>query len=162
MTTTNISFVTLLAASVFFVPFSSNADETPPAEGGALYDWLAAGNYKDWVQESDKHQSKGPHPVTVIAYLNTLLDDSLAAGSTNHPEGAAAVKELFDDSGKLSGWAVSIKTQVDSDSGQGWYWYEMLGTNKDSRVVADGNGVGLCFGCHTPGSDFVLIPHPLK
>jgi len=127
-----------------------------------LYDWLVAGNYKGWAQESEKHKSAGPHPDTVIAYLNAALNDSLAAGSSSHPEGAAAVKELYDNGGKLSGWAVSIKTQPDSAAGQGWYWYEILGTSADSRVVADGNGVPLCFGCHTPGNDFVLIPHPLK
>jgi len=155
-------YTALLISSFAVAPLKSNADETPPTEGSALFDWLAAGNYKDWVQESEKHKSLGPHPQTVIAYLNTLLNDSLAADSSSHPEGAAAVKELFDGSGKLSGWAVSVKTQADSAAGQGWYWYEILGTNADSRVVADGNGVPLCFGCHTPGKDFILISHPLK
>jgi len=143
-------------------PFAVNSDETPPADGAALFDWLSAGNYKNWVHESEKHKSAGPHPQSVIAYLNAKLDASLAAGAASHPEGSAAVKELFDGDGNLSGWAVSIKTQADSASGQGWYWYEMLGTKVDSRVVADGNGVPLCFGCHTPGKDYVLIPHPLK
>jgi len=160
--TKNISFATLLIAIATLLPFNTGADETPPVDGGTLYEWLVAGNYKGWAQESQKHKSQGPHPETVIAYLNAALNDSLATGSKNHPEGAAAVKELYGNDGKLSGWAVSIKTQPDSASGQGWYWYEILGTTADSRVVADGNGVALCFGCHTPGNDFVLIPHPLQ
>ncbi len=140
----------------------SIASDTPPANGDELFDWLKAGNYKSWVHESKQHPSAGPHPQAVIAYLNSILDESMASGADNHPQGAAAVKELFDGSGNLSGWAVSIKTDADSAAGQGWYWYEMLGTTVDSRVVADGNGVPLCFGCHTPGNDFVLIPYPLK
>lgn len=139
-----------------------NSADTPPAEKEALFDWLKSGSYQSWVHESEAHPSAGPHPVKVIAYLNTLLNDSLTAGATAHPKGAAAVKELYNAQGDLNGWAVSIKTEDDSAAGQGWYWYEILGTNADDRVVASANGVPLCFGCHTPGQDFVLIPHPLK
>ncbi len=152
--------VSLIAA----IPLAASvqADENPPTGHDSLFTWLKAGNYKSWVSESEQHRSAGPHPQAVIAYLNKALDDSLTAGNDTHPQGAAAVKELFDGSGQLSGWAVSLKTGDNSDAGQGWYWYEILGTSADSRVVADGNGVPLCFGCHTPGKDFVLIPHPLK
>jgi len=139
-----------------------HADDVPPVTGTALFDWLKAGSYKTWVQESEQHPSAGPHPSAVTAYLNSILDDSLTNGSQSHPVGSAAVKELFNPGGELSGWAVSVKTDKDSQAGKGWYWYEILGTNADDRVVADGNGVPLCFGCHTPGNDFVLIPHPLK
>lgn len=141
---------------------NSAQDVTPPTNGSELFDWLQSGSYKTWQHESEKHKSAGPHPSSVIAYLNPLLDESLGSGSDAHPIGAAAVKELYSASGELGGWAVSIKTDADSNGGQGWYWYEILGTSSDSTVVADGNGVPLCFGCHTPGADFVLIPHPLK
>jgi len=156
------TFKPVFLAVAFTLPQVGFSDEVPPTNGDALYDWLSAGSYKEWVHESDRHPSAGPHPSSVIAYLNKLLDESLSSGAAVHPKGAAAVKELFDDAGELSGWAVSVKTDSDSAAGQGWYWYEMLGTKPDSRVVADGNGVPLCFGCHTPGNDFVLIPHPLK
>lgn len=151
------SFTLAVGLSAF-----AHADENPPAGGDALYEWLTAGSYKEWNSESGQHKSAGPHPQAVIAYVNKLLDQSLAAGADSHPKGSAAVKELYDSNGILSGWAVSLKTQPDSAAGKGWYWYEMLGTSKDSTVVADGNGVGLCLGCHTPGRDFVLIPYPLK
>jgi hypothetical protein len=127
-----------------------------------LLKWLQAGSYKQWVHESKAHKSLGPHPVQVIAYLNAALDESLGAKNKSHPKGSAAVKELLDASGKLSGWAVSVKTAEDSAAGQGWYWYEILGTEASGNVVASANGVPLCFGCHTPGKDFVLIDHPLK
>jgi len=152
----------LIASVTLTLSYPIVAQDTPPAEGKALYLWLKAGNYKNWVHESEPHKSAGPHPSAVIAYLNAPLNESLNSGAAAHPAGSASVKELFDTSGELSGWAVSIKTQEDSAAGKGWYWYEILGTEEDSRVVADGNGVPLCFGCHTPGNDFVLIPHPLK
>lgn len=136
--------------------------QVPPSDATKLLQWLQDGRYKTWAKESKPHASLGPHPTQVVAYLNGALDKSLAAKAAAHPKGSAAVKELLDASGKLSGWAVSIKTQADSAAGKGWYWYEILGTNAGGRVVASANGVPLCFGCHTPGRDFVLIPHPLK
>jgi hypothetical protein len=152
----------LICALLQVGSFGAVADEDPPVGHDSLFQWLKAGNYKSWVSESKPHPSAGPHPQAVIAFLNESLNASLAAGNASHPRGAAAVKELFDGKGEISGWAVSVKTEDDSDGGNGWYWYEILGTTADSRVVADGNGVPLCFGCHTPGKDFVLIPHPLK
>lgn len=157
-----VSLISLSAVFSLIIFQFASADENPPTDGTALYSWLKAGEYKDWKHESKMHKSAGPHPQQVLTYLNKSLDDSLSKGAKSHPKGSATVKELFDGSGNLSGWAVSVKTQADSAAGQGWYWYEMLGTNPDSNVVADGNGVPLCFGCHTPGKDFVLIPHPLK
>ncbi|MEZ5659636.1 MAG: hypothetical protein R3E83_14215 [Burkholderiaceae bacterium] len=156
------AIIGVLMASVIATPARAAADETPPVDPAPLLAWLQAGNYKAWPHESAPHRSLGPHPAQVIAYLNPTLDASMASASQTHPQGSAAVKELFDSSGKLSGWAVSVKTAANSDSGKGWFWYEILGTTSSARVVASANGVPLCFGCHTPGRDFVLIPHPLK
>ena len=152
----------LLLFAGMSIPFFSASAETPPVNPDQLFDWLKAENYKSWSHESEPHKSAGPHPSSVIAYLNPVLDQSLAAGASAHPKGAAAVKELFNPSGELNGWAVSVKTEEDSKAGDGWFWYEILGTSPDSRIVAADNGVPLCFGCHTPGRDFILIPHPLK
>jgi hypothetical protein len=85
----------------------------------------------------------------------------MAAKAASHPRGAAAVKELQDTGGRVSGWAVSVKTSASSDGGKGWFWYEILGASSGGNVVAQANGVPLCIGCHTRGRDFVLIPHPL-
>lgn len=143
-------------------PVLAESADVPPTDGAALLQWLQAGRYKAWAKESAPHKSLGPHPSQVIAYLNPALDQSLAAQAQAHPKGAAAVKELFDAAGRLSGWAVSVKTARDSDGGKGWYWYEILGTTAGANVVAQANGVPLCFACHAPGRDFVLIAHPLK
>lgn len=135
--------------------------EPVPAGGAALNAFLAAGKYKSWPRESKPHASAGPHPTEVIAYLNPALEASLRGGAAEHPVGAAAVKELYDAAGKLNGWAVSVKVAA-GRAGAGWYWYEVFGTQPDARPVADGAGVPLCFGCHTPGRDYVLTPFPLR
>lgn len=158
---TFLAFVSVSLALSSVSAFAQGT-EVPPTESAQLLRWLQAGSYKNWSKESAPHKSLGPHPTQVIAYLNQALNQSLAAKAATHPMGSAAVKELLDASGKLSGWAVSVKTSSDSAGGKGWYWYEILGTNAGSNVVAQANGVPLCFGCHTPGRDFVLIAHPLK
>ncbi len=157
-----IRVVLLCLCSLIGLGAHAQSAETPPTERAALLKWLQAGSYKSWVHESAPHKSLGPHPVQVVAYLNAALDQSLTSKGKSHPKGSAAVKELLDAGGELSGWAVSIKTEADSAAGKGWYWYEILGTDKTGNVVAAANGVPLCFGCHTPGKDFVLIPYPLK
>lgn len=154
--------ITLVALALVANMVSAQSGNVPPTAKDALLNWLQAGSYRNWEKESAPHQSLGPHPVQVVVYLNPALDRSLAAKAAAHPVGAAAVKELFDASGKLAGWAVSVKTAADSEGGKGWYWYEILGTTPAARVVASANGVPLCVGCHAPGSDFVLIPYPLK
>ncbi len=141
---------------------SAQTPSVPPTDSARLLEWLQAGSYKAWPKESAPHKSLGPHPTQVLTHLNPALDRSLAAKAAAHPKGAAAVKELLDGKGKLSGWAVSVKTTDDSDGGKGWYWYEILGTTSSGNVVAQANGERLCVSCHTPGRDFVLIAHPLK
>ena len=151
----------IAVASLTMDPAHAQAADTPPNEGKALLKWLQAGSYLKWPKESAPHRSMGPHKSLVLTYLNPVLDRSLDAKAKAHPQGAAAVKELIDEAGKLSGWAVSVKTATDSDGGKGWYWYEILGGTSNGSVVAQANGVPLCAGCHTRGSDFVLISHPL-
>ena len=137
-----------------------------PTDPDKLFAYLKAGKYREFeAQESANHPSTGPHskfgrPVRV--YLDPVLARSLADGNKQHPVGAAAVKEMFTESGKLEGWAVSVKTAADSASGQGWFWYENTSTTSNENPVAAGNGVPLCYGCHTPGRDYILTDFPLK
>lgn len=134
----------------------------PPAEPRALNRFLHAGAYKDWPRESAPHPSRGPHPVTVLTYLNPAMQASLAAGRKDHPAGSAIVKELFDDQGKIRGWAVSIKTEAKSRLGKGWYWYEVLSPAADAKPDYAGQGLLLCSACHATGKDYVLSDFPLK
>ncbi len=141
--------------------------DTVPTDADALYVYLQAGGYKEFAHEEERHTSTGPHPDpqvreshTVIAFFNSALDASLKAGNETHPEGSAAVKEFYDADGERTGWAVSVKTQAESATGQGWYWYEVTSVTDGSSPVAAGNGVALCWGCHASGNDFVLSRYP--
>ena len=141
-------------------------DSVVPTDTAALFQFLKDGGYKDFpVQESQSHPSRGPHsklgwPVRV--FIDATTDASLKAGNASHPAGASLVKEMYTEAGVLQGWAVMVKTQADSANGQGWFWYETTNVNDASDIVAAGNGVAMCFGCHSLGKDFVLTGYPLQ
>ncbi len=145
---------------------TAKVESVVPVTKDKLFSYLQAGSYKNLAaKESGRHPTRGPHtkfgwPVRV--FLGPKLDASLKAGNTSHPAGSAAVKEMYDASGKLQGWAVMVKTAADSGGGKGWFWYEVTSTTDGSKPVAAGNGVPLCFGCHFTGRDFVLSDYPLK
>ncbi len=145
---------------------TSAVDSIVPVTKDELFSYLQAGSYKDFAaQESDQHPTSGPHtkagwPVRV--FLGPKLDASLKTGNASHPAGSSVVKEMYDASGKLQGWAVMVKTSDDSANGKGWFWYEVTSTTDGSQPVAMGNGVPLCFGCHFVGRDFVLTGYPLQ
>ena len=140
----------------------AQASDVPPTEGAALFKWLQSGAYKAWPKESAAHRSMGEHKTLVQTYLNPAVDTSLGAKAKEHPRGSAAVKELMDAAGKLSGWAVAVKTAELGDGAKGWFWYEILGTTPGSGVVANGQAVPLCVSCHAKGRDAVLSEHPLE
>lgn len=142
-------------------------DSVVPTDPERLHEFLKAGSYRSFPgQESDKHPSRGPHakfswPVRV--YLDAKINASLAAGNASHPAGSAIVKEMYSEDGsELVGWAVMVKTQADSASGQGWFWYETTNTEDSNDVVGAGNGLPLCYGCHSTGKDYVLTSFPPK
>jgi hypothetical protein len=124
--------------------------------------YLERGEYRQFPAEPAVHASAGPHGGNVRTYVSPSLDVSLKAASTEHPRCAAAIKELYGSgTSQVTGWAVAVKTGARSEGGAGWYWYEVLSTREGAAPVADGNGVSLCTGCHSGGSDFVLTP-PLR
>lgn len=129
-----------------------------PTEATALQAWLDEGHYLDWPAESAPHTSAGPHFGTVHVYVSPELEASLDAGDAQHPAGAAAVKELYSGGSEILGHAVSVKKAADSAGGDNWYWYERY----QGSVLADGDGVGACTGCHSAGDDFVLTGYPLQ
>lgn len=130
----------------------------PPTNGAELVPWLEAGEYLGWTAESAIHDSDGPHFGNVRTYVNTALLQSLEAAAGEHPIDAAAVKELYGDSGTVLGWSVMVKVHRKSAGGNGWYWYEDF----EGTVYADGVGKGLCTGCHSDGQDFFRSPVPLQ
>lgn len=137
-----------------------------PTDQEELFSFLQAGKYKTFAaKETRTHGSAGPHTragLPVRVFVDPVLNASLEAGDSPHPAGASVVKEMFDASGDLQGWAVMVKTSADSARGDGWFWYEVTDTKDGSNPVAAGNGVGLCTGCHFGGDDFVLTRYPLQ
>ncbi|RYZ02584.1 MAG: hypothetical protein EOO73_31035 [Myxococcales bacterium] len=140
--------------------------QTPPTTNGAdVEEWLKKGDYKNWTCEKAEHpQIKvSPHG------YNRVCSNDLAATFTGsvddeRPVDTASVKELYDDSSSLVGYAVSVKVKAASSGGDNWYWYERvtLGSAappESSGVAADGLGSDsavkrICVGCHAgAGSD---------
>lgn len=149
-------------------------DETTPPEGGAcdvcdapsesdaIFEFLTSGDYTGWDKESAAHASTGPHGNPVLVYLSPVLSASLAAGNASHDRGSAVVKEfLADDMTTVEGWAAWVKIEADSAGGDNIYWYENFSATNNSPV-ADSLGAGGCSGCHSGGTDYLLIPYPLQ
>lgn len=136
----------------------------------ALFAYLQSGEYRSFpVSDAEPHRSAGPHLKfghPVRTYFSEELSASLAEGREVHPAGSTAIKELYATDGEtLVGWAVSTKTQADSDGGKGWFWVEFTSTTDPTQIAANGaagNGITLCSSCHTTGSDYVLSPFPGK
>ncbi len=128
-----------------------------PTEGAALFTYLQGRNYQGFVAEPAAHPSSGPHG-RVRTFFNPELAASLERGDSQHPVGAASVKELFTGE-TLTGWAVMVKTSASANEAS-WYYYEIFSTTDGSSPVADGNGVSLCAGCHSGGTDFILSELP--
>lgn len=144
---------------------TATLEPQPPLDTAALVSWLQNGSYRGWHAESQIHASAGPHFGHVRTFLNDAVFTSLDQASAAHPRGAALVKELYGASGdKVLGWSVMIKTDDDSASGVGWFWFERF----NGTTFAAGNGVGLCLGCHGQNfgqlttRDYVLTPFPLQ
>ena len=144
---------------------TGTVDSVVPTDTGALFTFLKEGGYKEFpVQESASHPSRGPHSTVgwpVKVFIDAKTDAALKAGQAL-PAGSSLVKEMYTDAGVLQGWAVMVKTQADSAGGQGWFWYETTNVNDAADIVAAGNGVPLCFGCHSLGKDYVLTGYPLQ
>lgn len=137
-----------------------------PMDKEALFAWLKAGDYKTYAnKESKPHPSEGPHTaidLPVQVFMNNIVAASLSAANAEHPEGSAIVKEMFSEAGVLSGWAVMVKTQAATESGKGWFWYEVTSASDASKIAAIGNGVSGCAKCHSNGTDMVLSQFPLR
>jgi hypothetical protein len=131
----------------------------PPADSAALGQWLDEGAYLDFPSESAVHPSSGPHGFVKV-FLDDVLVQSLQAGSSRHPVGAAAIKEVYDGpDGALRGWAVGIKT-ADLGTKDDWYWYERVPRTR--AATTSQNGAPVCVSCHQGGRDYVLTDFPLQ
>lgn len=135
-------------------------DICTPTTSTELNAWLRAGRYSTWPRESAIHASVGPHSQVRVS-LHPSLDASLRAGSTHHPKGAVAVKELYRGT-TLNGWAVSVKVKDESEQGKGWFWYEVFSVEEGASPVVSSLGASACAVCHSGGRDYVLSKTPLQ
>ena len=145
-------------------PRGSAPGDVPTADG-ALHNYLRAGGYTDMAaMEEGRHPSVGPHArfgAPVRVFMNDILSASLEAGNEEHPVGSEAVKEMYLADGTLEGWAVMVKTATEG-AGAAWFWYEATSTEPGADPFMSGNGIPLCAGCHSTGSDYVLTRWPLR
>lgn len=125
------------------------AASLPPTTGAAdIERWLATGAYRAWRCEAERHAARpgSAHSANRICTNERL---SASEGAGEFPVGSAAVKELFNNAGALTGYAVSVRVR-EGGGGAGWYWYERLAPG---RVVADSTGERggartICVSCH--------------
>ena len=136
---------------------TGSAQLPPTTNGTDVEAWLAKGEYLKWKCETASHpQMKvSPHGKNRICSNDSIANFKGAKGD-ERPKGSAAVKELYDDSDTLVGYAVEVKLAEKSDGGNNWYWYERVPVDKapPNGVVADGVGSTgtpktICVGCHT-------------
>lgn len=131
--------------------------EQPPPEPSlaAVESFLNQGLYKGWKCE--------PRPVTRTDGLprahgatNRICNNSAIADTagTPFPVSAMSVKELYNTAGtQITGYAVAIRLAT-GDGGSNRYWYE----KNNGSLYADGQGVGLCVGCHSSAPrDYVYV-----
>ncbi|MBL4635135.1 MAG: cytochrome P460 family protein [Kofleriaceae bacterium] len=131
-----------------------------------LHAWLKSGKYQSFPAKNTKtHPGRGPHTqvkLPVKVFYNKILSKSVTNGARQHPKGAIAVKEMYDTSGALAGWAVMAKISDTSDAGKNWFWYEVTSTTDNGAVPAAGTGIPGCIGCHNVGgTDLILSGSPL-
>lgn len=122
-------------ASTFVPPIPINSTS-------ALEAWLRGGEYKSWACESAPHDARSgsAHSKNRICSNATLSGDN---GTGEYALGSVAVKELYDSSDAINGYAVSAKVSSGNGSND-WYFYERIG----DAVVASGKGPPTCAGCH--------------
>ncbi len=133
-----------------------------PSNAAELVAFLDAKKYSGWAKEAMYHQSSGPHGDGVRVFYSPKAAAALKSGATTFPAGAAVVKELS-SGGSLYGHAFWVKVQDATDSGKGFYWYEVIhqGAGKDS-IYGNALGSDDCVGCHSAGKDYDLSTMPFE
>lgn len=154
---------------VVAVPAPASAERVPviaapvvlpgvvPADPHALPQWLQTFGYRVWAPQTDI-RATGEHGGERL-YFNDALAASMRAGAAEHPIGSAAVRELYDaDLRTLKGFALMHKTGPSGPTAEGWYWYEIFGTNPDAEPTVAQSAAQGCVGCHSHAVDFVHSP----
>lgn len=128
------------------VPPPAASDEIPATgDTSAIEAWLATKAYTRWKCEPSPHPRRAGsgHAQNRICSNGALS----AHGDGEYPVGAASVKELFDGSGNINGYATLLK--VRSGGVESFYWYERIGAGVVANGMGDsGSAKSVCTGCH--------------
>lgn len=115
-----------------------------------------AKGYKTWAAHSNIFRSSAHQNLVVRTYLNATLADSLKANNTQHPAGAIAIQEIYDDAGaKIVGWMVLAKSSAGTGA-QHWFTYMINGGPTFKEPLVYSMGETTCANCHGAAShDFI-------
>lgn len=134
------------------VPDTAGDSETPATGRAELVAaWVARGDYRRWTCEPAGHPQRPPSPHGRNRICNNRK--IVEHGVGEYPTGAASVKEVFDDLGKLTGHLIAAK--LGAGGAEAWVWY----MESDGVVTLNGRGdtpdpVSKCVYCHQlAGSD---------
>lgn len=135
----------------------TTASQVRPPEAEAVIAAIEAGSYADWEAEPMVHPpgEGSPHPNDVRTFFNPELATSMGANNTEHPVGAAAVKESWDGD-ELIGWFIEVKI-AEGTGPETWYWWSDIADVDTVGAV----GVG-CSDCHAAGVDYVTTSYPFQ
>lgn len=130
-----------------------------------MIDILTKQSFKEWLKEPSVHSagSTSPHS-RARTYFNDTLVESINAGNKEHKVGSISLKELYDATDQLKGYAAAIKIKEGSEK-DSWYWYEVFSTSKFDDPDFEGVGLALCANCHGSSAvsqDFVTTSLPEK
>ncbi len=123
-------------------------DEEEQALGEAL--WGEIDGYEAWTQldpwVGEQASADGTHGATVQIWLNDAAAALItAAAGGDMPDGAAIVKEGYDDNGELQAITAMLK------EGGGWSWGRF---DAEGAVSSAGDSAeASCAGCHSSGQD---------
>jgi hypothetical protein len=131
--------------------FTGDPELPPTTTKEEMTAWIAAASYKKWKCESAKHPGAANSPHGNVRICSNAKLAGSASG--DYPVGAASFKELYGESGTITGYAVSVKVAAPS-SAASWYWYEI----DNGAVLANGTAVGGCANCHaSAGRDYTFV-----
>jgi hypothetical protein len=150
-----LGFVIALGCGEIDDPPPSDPVSAPGEDAVEIQAWLVSGAYLEW-EVFDPPPKEGMAAGARV-YLSPALSESLRSGATEHPVGAAAVRELIAEGGdEPTGWALNQKVEPGLGP-QTWSFYEVFSTEPDAAPLVFERGASGCVGCHAEGVDFVRI-----
>jgi Cytochrome P460 len=115
--------------------------------------------YEDWAQPEGwvgaVVSCDGSHGPRVDIWYNQIAADALFNGEQTLPDGAALVKEAYEEDG-VTPAKMSAMRKVDGfspDNGD-WFW----GLFADDGSTLSSGDLDTCYSCHSAGQDRVRFP----